>query len=240
VPLPETVARGVNFAHQHRRGSGYGSERAASQLDALVALGVRDLVLNPFAYAPTLGSSDIQWGGDPTLTDDGWARWFDAYTRYVVHHARIAQAAGCARLCVGLEYTRASRDNPGGWAAVASACRAVLSGTLCYAANWYEEYAQFTDWDAFDCIGIAAYFPLTGTTVEELTASWDTHLDAIARVTKGHPVVFPEAGYRAVVGATEKPWESGDGTPDPALQARAYEALLRACAARPWFHGAPG
>jgi hypothetical protein len=73
--------------------------------------------------------------------------------------------------------------------------------------------------------------------VDELTASWNTHLDAIARVTKGRPVVFPEAGYRAVVGATEKPWESGDGPTDPDLQARAYEALLRACAARPWFRG---
>jgi hypothetical protein len=278
VALAADFVRGMNLAHQHARGHGYGSDIAAAQLDALAALGVRDIALNPFAYTPNLSSPDIRFGGDPTMTDDdlraqiaqahargmrvlmkphlwswrmmagsgnpditldpaGWAAWFAAYTRYVVHYARIAGETSCAGLCVGLEYTKASGENPGAWAAVAEACRAVFPGSLCYAANWYQEFARFADWDAFDCVGVNAYFPLTGRTVEELAASWGTHLDAVAAAAKGRPVVFPEAGYRAAVGATERPWEDGGGAVDEALQARAYEALLRACTARPWFKG---
>jgi hypothetical protein len=278
VPLPDTFRRGINLAHQHVRGAGYGSETSAKNLDILRELGIRDVALNPFAYTPTLGSADIRFGGDPTMTDadlrrqieqahargmrvlmkphlwsgsfwtgagnpdidldiDGWKRWFDGWTRYVVHHARLAADTGCEGLCVGLEFTKATRSNPGAWAGVAQACRDVYTGRLCYAANWYEEFSAFADWDAFDCVGINAYFPLRGSTLDELVASWDEHLDAIERVAKGKPVVFPEAGYRAVVGATEKPWESGAGAPDLDLQARAYEALLRAGAKRTWFNG---
>jgi hypothetical protein len=268
--------RGFNLAHQHRRGSGYGSDAAAAALDELATLGVRDVALNPFAYTPTLGSADIRWGGDPTLTDDdlrrqvaqaqargmrvmmkphlwsgsfwtgagnpdiavdGWEAWFDAWTRYVLHHAALAQETGCDRLCVGLEFTKATAANPGAWAEVARACRGVFKGTLCYGANWYEEYSVFADWDALDCVGIDAYFPLTGRTVEELERAWDGHFDTIAHAVGGRRVVFPEAGYRAIAGATDKPWEETSGAPDPELQARAYEALLRAGSRRPWFEG---
>lgn len=277
-PLPEGFLRGVNFAHQHRRGAGYGSERAAQELDTLRSLGIRDLALNPFAYTPSLASADIRWGGDPTLTDDdlrrqveqaqargmrvlmkphlwsgsfwagsgnpdieldaaGWGRWFEAWTAYVVHHARLAQETGCGALCVGLELTGATVENPGAWAAVARACRQEFKGPVYYSANWYDEYARFTDWGAFDCIGLSAYFPLVGDTVGELQASWDAHFDAIAAVAAGRPVIFLEAGCRAVAGATERPWEARDGEADADLQGRAYEALLRAGSARSWLRG---
>lgn len=270
--------RGMNFAHLHRRGWGYGSDRAAVQVARLKANGVTHLALNPFAYTRSLSSPDIEWGGDGSLTDAdlraqiqqahaagmavlmkphlwswafmagsgngdikldaaGWKIWFERYTEYAVHYARHGEESGCAALCVGLEYTSATRENPGAWAEVAKACRAVFKGPLVYAANWYEEWEIFSDWDAYDYLGIDAYFPLGGTTVEELTASWRTHFDAIARVARGRPVLFPEAGYRAVKGTTEKPWEPDSNVPDVDLQARAYEALFRAGAERPWFKG---
>jgi hypothetical protein len=174
---------------------------------------------------------------DITLDASGWTRWFARYTEYAVHYAALAASTGCASFCVGLEYTSATRDNPGAWAAVARACRAVYDGPLVYAANWYQEWEVFADWDAFDFVGVDGYFPLAGSTVEDLVQSWQVHLDAIEKVARGRPVLFPEAGYRAVVGTTEKPWSPDSDTPDPDLQARAYEALLRACSARPWFKG---
>lgn len=277
-PLPEGFARGMNLAHQHVRGRGYGSEVAAAQLDTLRGLGVRDVALNPFAYTPSLGSPEIRWGGDPTLTDDdlrrqieqantrgmrvlmkphlwsgsfwtgagnpdiamdrdAWSRWFDGWTAYVLHHAALAEETGCRSLCIGLEFTKATEANPGAWAEVARACRGVFKGRLCYGANWYEEYSRFADWDALDCVGIHAYFPLAGRTVEELEKAWDGHFDTIGRAVKGRPVVFTEAGYQAVAGATDRPWEQASGAADPEIQARAYEALLRAGARRPWFEG---
>ncbi len=271
----------MNFAHLHRRGYGYGSERAQKQLQRLVSIGITDIALSPFAYTPRLDSAEVHWGGDPSMTDDDiraqcqqahalgmrvlmkphlwsqsyaagkgnpdidlgpadWVQWFAEYTKYAVHFAALAEECGCASLCVGLEYTIASRENPGAWAAVAKACRQVYKGELLYAANWYEEWEQFTDWDAFDAVGIDAYFPLTGTTVEELTAAWGPHLDRIEKCIekKDRPVVFTEAGFQSVIGAASHPWESHDGAPaDLDGQARAYEALLRATTARPWFRG---
>lgn len=276
LPLRPDLRWGFNFAHQHVRGRGYGSPPAAAALDEQVALGMRDLALNPFGYAPSLGSTDLRWGDDPTMTDDdlrrqaeaaqsrglrllmkphlwspshwggagnmdirldaaGWARWFEAYAAFVSHYARLAQEIGCEGLCVGLEYTQASLENPGAWAQVAAACRTHFKGRLCYAANWFAEFEHFADWAAFDCAAVDAYFPLEGQTVAELVTSWQPHLDLLEKA--GKTVIFTEAGYRAVEDGHREPWSPASSRPDPALQARAYEALLRAAVARPWFGG---
>jgi hypothetical protein len=175
--------------------------------------------------------------GDIELDAAGWRLWFERYTAFAVHYAKLAAKAGCSHHCVGLEYTSATRANPGAWARVAEACRAVFPGKLLYAANWFEEYELFRDWDAFDMVGINAYFPVPGATVEEMVAQWTPHLDRIEAVARGRTVVFPEAGYRAVAAGAEKPWDPGDSPVNATVQARAYEALFRACTARPWFGG---
>ncbi len=267
----------MNFAHLHRRGYGYGSDRANAQLTRLAGLGVTDIALNPFAYTRSLSSPDIQWGGDDTLTDDdlriqckqahalgmrvmmkphlwswsfaagkgnsdidmepaAWALWFQKYTEYAVHFAKLAAECGCHSLCVGLEYTIATRENPGAWARVAEACRKVFPGEIVYAANWWEEWEIFTDWAAFDLVGIDAYFPLEGRTIESQRASWSPVLDRIEKI--GRPVLFTEAGFQSIVDAAAHPWESHDsGVPDLDGQAIAYEALLGAATARSWFRG---
>lgn len=276
-PLGTAFQRGMNFAHLHRDGFGYGSDRARRQAERLFGLGVRQVALNPFGYMRSSSSPEVHWGGDSTLTDanliqqigqlqalgmevmlkphiwawsyltgsgnmdirfdaEGWKRWFASYTAFAVHYAQLAEQTGCACLCIGLEFTGASKANPGAWAGVAAECRKIYGGKLGYAANWYEEFEVFADWDAFDWMGVNAYFPLAGSSVEELAASWKPHLDRIEAVAKGRPVLFPEAGYRAVDDATTTPWNA-DGAPDEGLQARAYEALFRACTERPWFRG---
>ena len=55
-PLSADFRRGMNFAHLHRRGYGYGSARAEVQLRRLAQLGVTDIALNPFAYTRSLSS----------------------------------------------------------------------------------------------------------------------------------------------------------------------------------------
>jgi hypothetical protein len=51
-------------------------------------------------------------------------------------------------------------------------------------------------------------------------------------------VLFTEAGLPAVQGAAARPWDAGlSGQADPALQARAYTALLAAAGPQPWFRG---
>lgn len=209
-------------------------EDVRAEIANLRAIGM-EVTLKPHLWAWSFAAG--KGNGDISLDAAGWVEWFRQYTEFALHYAKMAGETGCSHYCIGLEYTSATRHNPGAWAKVADACRTVYGGKLLYAANWYEEYEIFADWDAFDLVGVNAYFPLTGGTVDSLVASWTPHLDRIEKIAKGKPVVFPEAGYRAVKAGTEKPWDPGTAPLDLDVQARGYEALFRACTARTWFGG---
>ena len=93
--------------------------------------------------------------------------------------------------------------------------------------------------DALDEIGLTAYFPMP-TDARALPAAWVEPRRRVAGLAKhGKPIVFTEAGYPSVVGATRQPWKwpSGSEQIDDALQARAYDALMRVCTAGAWCRG---
>ena len=80
-PLDAERVRGVNHAHVHRRGHGYGSERSAKTLTHLQKLGVNWIAITPFAYQETAtdpklrgfpgapGQTGFFEGTDPSMTD---------------------------------------------------------------------------------------------------------------------------------------------------------------------------
>jgi hypothetical protein len=192
-------------------------------------------------------------GSEPdriTRADDAaWERWFASYRRFIVHYAELAEAESIEALCIGTELSGSTVEREADWRRVIAAVRAVYHGRLTYAANWYQEFETIRFWDALDFVGIQAYFPLAereGATVEQLVAGWRPHFEAIERVHEGtgKPVVFTEVGYRSVPDAAVKPWvwpsRRGDAgeTPDPAAQARAYEAFFRVFWKEPWVAGA--
>lgn len=49
-PMPAGFQYGVNHAHIHRRGHGYGSEASARELDSLHLLGVNAIAITPFGF----------------------------------------------------------------------------------------------------------------------------------------------------------------------------------------------
>ncbi|MBS1911822.1 MAG: hypothetical protein JST22_07535 [Bacteroidetes bacterium] len=77
-PLPEDFQRGVNYAHIHSRGHGYGSQISAAQLDTLHRLGVNAIAITPFgfqrgAHAAGMAGFPIDTSrrrGDPSMTTD--------------------------------------------------------------------------------------------------------------------------------------------------------------------------
>lgn len=209
-----------------------------SEMAAARSLGLT-VVVKPHLWGRGFGAGK----GRQDVQPDDWAAWFGAYTGFLRHHARVAARGGADWLCVGLEYLRATEQNPGAWGRVADACREDFPGRLTYAANWHAEVDAFADWASFDAIGVNAYYPLSKAAdpgIGALVAGWQPHLDRLERLAARHvkPVLFCEAGLRAVRGAAARPWEHGTaGDSDPALQARGYEALLRAAADRPWLQG---
>ncbi len=184
------------------------------------------------------------WSGGKSRQDlapKNVAAWHAAYGAYILHLAALCQAHQVELLCLGLEYLQLAEDPGGHWKTLASKVRQIYTGQLTYAANWWKEYEVFGAWDEVDLIGINAYFPLSEAddpSEDTLLAGWQPHLQAIQAVTRGRPFILTELGLRAQKGAAAKPWDHGlKGPRDDALQARYYQATLRAFEGQPGYQG---
>jgi hypothetical protein len=166
---------------------------------------------------------------DPVPGEPTWAEWFASYERFILHAARIAEAEGCAMLCVGCEMVRADAQEQH-WRALIAAVREVYSGLVTYNCDKYQE-DRVTWWDAVDVISSSGYYP---------SGAWEAQLDRIERVVtaSGKPFFFMEAGCPSREGSAAIPndW-SLPGAPSGEEQLRYYREMLRAVRARPWVRG---
>ncbi|WP_201743897.1 glycoside hydrolase family 113 [Hymenobacter busanensis] len=188
-----------------------------------------------------------QWPGQIQMrTAADWQQWFASYTTFILHYARLAEQHHLEALCIGTELRHTSVGHEKQWRQLIRQIRRVYRGQLTYAANWHDEYEKIQFWDALDYIGVQAYFPLSKATRPDtatLRQGWQPYLREMARVQRKfkRPVLFTEAGYRAIPAAAAAPWEWPNGRQpapiDTAAQAACYEALFRACWRQPWFAG---
>ncbi len=177
-----------------------------------------------------------------------WERWFASYRGFILHYARLAEAAGIEALAVGTELRNTVREREADWRALIAEVRRVYRGKLTYAANWYREFEEVRFWDQLDAIGIQAYFPLAenpAPSLEALRRGWVAHLPAIEAVQRRYakPVVFTELGYRSAPEAPVRPWEwpehagNQGGDLGERTQADAYQAFFETFWNRDWFAG---
>lgn len=68
--LPAGFQRGVNHAHVHREGWGYGSPASAAELEALRKLGVTHVALTPFGYQQSFDADAVRFDGDRSMGVD--------------------------------------------------------------------------------------------------------------------------------------------------------------------------
>ena len=210
---------------------------------------------------PHLGywrSRVFSWRGEIAFEDPAALdRFFAGYTRWIVHQATLAEAAGVDLFCVGLEYAQLEHHEAR-WRAVIAAVRGVYAGPITYAANW-DRADAVPFWDALDAVGVQAYFPLVagGTrdpTDAELRAGW-ARIRATLRGLEertGRPVILTELGYPRSTNAAAEPWASAEEpwrlNPDPAavpgddaagarLKARCLAIALEAVAGEPAVAG---
>jgi len=171
-----------------------------------------------------IGFFDWDVPGEPS-----WTEWFAAYTRFIVHAARIAQAEGCELLCIGCEMVRADGQDEH-WRRLIDAVREVYSGPITYNCDKYQE-DRVTWWDAVDVISSSGYYP-----IDELPAQ----LDRIEKVVAdtGKPFLFLEAGCPSRTGSAQRPndWAL-PGEPSGDEQLRYYRAFFDAIDAREWVGG---
>lgn len=171
-----------------------------------------------------------------------WQRWFLSYRGYILPFAREAQQAGADMFCVGRELDSSVIAREADWRDVIARVRAEFRGPLTYSAN-FDTWQGIAFWDSLDFIGVSAYFPLSDRAdpgLAELEAGFARALVPLAAAARrwGKPVLLTEAGFPSIPSAARAPWREQRVVADVWLQARCYEAALRALARQPAVAGA--
>jgi hypothetical protein len=175
-------------------------------------------------------------------TDADWRQWLGNYERYLLPYAKAARATGADAFCVGRELDTSVIRRESDWRRIIARVREVFPGPLTYSAN-FDTWRAVGFWDALDFIGVSAYFPLSDRpdpSLDDLAAGWGLALGPLEEASRryGRPVLFTEVGYPSVPEAARAPWREARMPADVWLQARCYDATLRALAQRPWIAGA--
>ncbi len=108
-----------------------------------------------------------------------WSEWFDSYTAYQTHYAKIAEATGCEMLIVGCEMVQTNRRSKE-WRVLIEEVRNHYTGLVSYNADKYQE-DRIDWWDAVDVISSSGYYP---------SGHWQTQLNRIESVVKKYDKPF--------------------------------------------------
>lgn len=180
-----------------------------------------------------------EWRGKIKPGDgNDWDNWWEDYTNYILHYARIAEDTGVDLLMVGSELlsTQGQRDR---WIELIAQVRERYSGFLSYSSNW-DDFHNVTFWDHLDVIGMTTYHDLSGgrdkpedITMDVLMEAWKGPKAKILEWQQksggGKPILFTEVGWPNQVTAAKYPWNyyKSPHSPDPTQQARCFESFFR-------------
>jgi len=177
-----------------------------------------------------------------------WVSWEASYREFILRYARVAELARAEMFCIGVELLRVATEQPDFFRELIVEIRAIYSGELTYAANWYEEYERIAYWDQLDYIGVQAYFPLAkkrNPSVKEVSHGWNKfcgHMETLSQKTEKR-ILFTELGYKSTSDSAIEPWkwmehvEGLEGLNSHETQANCYEAFFVTVWDKDWFAG---
>jgi hypothetical protein len=192
-------------------------------------------------YKPHLWISHGGWPGEVEMkSEEDWARWWQGYRHYVLHHAFLARWAGADLFSVGCELSKTVKREAE-WRDLIAAVRLLYPGVVTYSGNWYGDLEGVHFWDALDLIGIDSYYPLSASpqaTRADLDRGAQDIAKRFAAVSRraGRRILLTEVGFAAHRGAWLAPSTEG-GEPSEDDQALAYRALFAALDRQPWLAG---
>lgn len=187
------------------------------------------------ALKPTVNCKNGTWRAYVNFFDEDvvcepkWCNWFESYTEFQLHYARLAKEMGVEMHIAGCEMVMAERREAE-WRKLIADIRSEFDGLVSYNTDKYQEH-NVKWWDAVDVISSSGYYPLE---------DWENQLDRIEAVVKKFqkPFFFAEAGCMSIVDSNKVPndW-AVQGEADAKGQADWYEAMLEACLKREWVKG---
>ena len=187
------------------------------------------------ALKPTVNCKNGVWRAyvsffeKDVVCEPKWANWFQSYTDFQLHYAKIAQEEQCDMLLLGCEMVMTEHREKE-WRTLIQDVREVYDGLISYNTDKYQE-DNIKWWDAVDVISSSGYYPID---------DWERQLDRIEGVVKKFqkPFFFAEAGCMSRKGSKMVPnnWEL-EGELRLEEQVEWYEAMFRACQTREWIRG---
>ena len=187
------------------------------------------------ALKPTANCKNGTWRAHISFFDidvvcePKWCNWFESYTKFQLHYAKIAQECGCEMFIAGCEMVQAEHREAE-WRKLIADIREVYKGLVSYNTDKYQEN-NVKWWDCVDVISSSGYYPID---------KWEQELDRIEQVVHkfNKPFFFAEAGCMSTKGSNLVPnnW-CVKGDVDMEGQAEWYRAMFEACKKRDWVEG---
>ncbi len=201
--------------------------------DALLAqeLGMK-VVLKPQIW---LGGG--HWPGDIEMrTEADWAAFFQHYYRWIRHYALLAEIYGMDMLCVGVEFAKATQQQPQRWIDLIAKLRGIYRGSMTYAANWGAEFEALSFWSHLDYIGLDCYYPLSESSEPSdaaLRQAFAEKLELAKRISQQakRPLLLTEIGFTSTPAPWRSPHQDGRGKPyNGQTQQRCYKICMQVLA----------
>lgn len=166
---------------------------------------------------PMVNCKDGIWRARIDFPDDDfssvnqyWNEWFESYSAFMLHYAKLAEDTGCEMLCIGCELSGTERKTAH-WRELIRQVRCCYHGPLVYNTNHGREHD--IEWfDAIDFIGTSAYYQvgkIQGSSKEEMTAEWRKVARVLQPVAEKYnkKLIFMEIGCRSALGCASMPWD---------------------------------
>ena len=171
----------------------------------------------------------INFFDEDVICEPKWCNWFESFTEFQLHYAKISQEMGCDIHFAGCELVM-SEHREAEWRKVIAEVRSVYDGLVSYNTDKYQEH-NVSWWDCVDVISSSGYYPID---------DWENQLNRIQAVVNKYnkPFLFAEAGCMSVAGSNLVPNDWGmQGAVDAEGQAQWYDTMIQACQKRDWITG---
>jgi len=186
------------------------------------------VVLMPILLLENPGESEWRGKISPREPD----KWWQDYENFILFYAKIAEKTKAEVFVVGSELVSLTGEVKR-WRRLIGKVRNVYSGRLSYSANW-DHYFNITWWDDLDIVGMTSYYDLVGEnkpTLDVLLKAWRPIKEEILAWQRkfNRPILFTEVGWPNQEGCAKYPWNyyHNPDKPDPATQAKCFEAFFR-------------
>jgi len=181
-----------------------------------------------------------EWMG--MIRPDDWDLWFENYSGFIEHYAKLAQKNEVEQFVIGVELNSTHKYKEE-WEQIIDNTRKHYQGVILFVSN-FDAYETVPFWDKLDVIAMNFYFPINrrddwyqpwaevkdgyhNPSYEDLLDGWQLWVATLDRWQErmNKPILVTEAGYASQRGCTYQPWSWYLGESNFEEQYLAYKAL---------------